>query len=220
MFDVDGTLTATDRVDTECYVRAMSEHLGAAVDGDWSRHRHVTDSGIAAELFERHRRAAGEVSVVRRRFVELLERALRSRPESCRQVEGATDFLARVRRSGGWLAGLATGGWGASARSKLRRAGVDVRGLPFASADDAESRVDIMATCLKGAAAGRPGDVAEVVYVGDGPWDARAARELRWRFIGIGETIRSVRERAGDTYPVFLDSRDAEPVMAAAAGAG
>jgi phosphoglycolate phosphatase-like HAD superfamily hydrolase len=217
MFDIDGTLTATERVDTECYLQAMSEHLGVAIDSDWSRYRHVTDSGIAAELFELHGRAAEEVSVVRRRFVELVQQALRSRPESCQQVTGASDFLLRVRRSEGWLAGLATGGWGASAKAKLRRAGVDFAGLPFASADDAVSRIEIMKTCLRRATAARAaGDVIEVVYVGDGAWDVRASRDLGWRFIGIGETIRSIRDRARDTYPVFTDFRDADAVLSAA----
>jgi hypothetical protein len=102
----------------------------------------------------------------------------------------------------------------------LRQAGIDVQGLPFASADDAESRIDIMKTCLERAAAGRAaGEVTEVVYVGDGAWDARASRELGWRFIGIGKTIRAIRDRAGETYPVFTDFRDAEAVLVAA-GAG
>ena len=162
MFDIDGTLTATDRVDTECYVQAMSEHLGAPIDSDWSRYRHVTDSGIAAELFEMHHRAPEELSIVRRRFVELFEQALQTMPESGKQVAGAAEFLSRVRQSPGWLVGLATGGWGGSAKAKLRQAGIDVQGLPFASADDAEARIDIMKSCLN-RAAGRSGDVTEVV---------------------------------------------------------
>jgi beta-phosphoglucomutase-like phosphatase (HAD superfamily) len=69
MFDIDGTLTATNDVDTECYARAMSEHLGVSVDSEWSRYRHVTDSGIAGELLERHGRPQIELDVVRARFV-------------------------------------------------------------------------------------------------------------------------------------------------------
>jgi beta-phosphoglucomutase-like phosphatase (HAD superfamily) len=129
MFDIDGTLTASDRVDTECYVQAMSEHLGVAIDSDWSRYRHITDSGIAAELFEMHDRPTQGIAIVQRRFVELIERALQTNPGSCAQVAGAADFLTRVRRSPGWLVGLATGGWEGSAKAKLRQAGIEIEGL-------------------------------------------------------------------------------------------
>jgi hypothetical protein len=76
-----------------------------------------------------------------------------------------------------------------------------------------------MKICLTRAVAmGREGNVTDVVYVGDGGWDAQASQELGWRFIGIGETIRLIRESAQDTYPVFTDFRCAEAVLAAAAG--
>ena len=217
MFDIDGTLTTTNRVDTACYVRAMSEHLGIAIDSDWSRYRHVTDSGIAAELFKTHHRPSAELPVVRRRFIELVEHALRTNPGCCEQVPGAAKFLRGVRCTPGWIVGLATGGWSGSARAKLRQAGIDFDGLPFASADDAEARVEIMKTCRD--RAGEAGTVTGVVYVGDGAWDARASRDLGWGFIGIGQPIRAIREQDAATYPVFSDFIDADAVLHAA-GAG
>lgn len=216
MFDIDGTLTATNGVDTECYVQAMSEYLGVAIDSDWSGYQHVTDSGIAGELFKLHGRPMEQVRLVQRRFFELIEQALRSRPESCVPITGAAEFLKHVQRSADWLVGLATGGWGESARAKLRQAGIDFQGISFASADDAEARIDIMKSCLERAEAECERDVTGVIYVGDGAWDARAARELGWPFIGIGRTILSIRDRAGDTYPVFNDFSDVQSVLAAA----
>jgi hypothetical protein len=48
IFDIDGTLTATNAVDDECYARAVAEMLGVAPEAiDWSGTPHVTDSGIA-----------------------------------------------------------------------------------------------------------------------------------------------------------------------------
>jgi len=216
MFDIDGTLTATNGVDTECYVQAMSEYLGVAIDSDWSRYQHVTDSGIAGELFKLHGRPMEEVHLVHRRFFELIEQALRSMPQSCEPIAGAAEFLKHVQRSKAWVAGLATGGWGESARAKLRRAGIDFQGIPFASADDAEARIDIMKSCLERAEAGCGSDLTGVVYVGDGAWDAKAAKELGWPFIGIGQSIRSIRDRARDTYPVFKDFSDVKSILVAA----
>jgi len=216
MFDIDGTLTATNGVDTECYVQAMSEYLGVAIDNDWARYQHVTDSGIASELLKLHGRPMEEVSLLQRRFFELIEQALRSRPQSCEPIAGAAEFLNHVQRSADWVAGLATGGWGESARAKLRRAGIDFLAIPFASADDAEARIDIMKNCLERAEAGCGSELTGVVYVGDGAWDAKAARELGWPFIGIGQSIRSIRDRARDTYPVFKDFSDVKSILVAA----
>ena len=57
MFDVDGTLTQSTAADRSCYAQALSQHLDLQVDTDWSTYRHITDSGIAQELFERCGRA-------------------------------------------------------------------------------------------------------------------------------------------------------------------
>ena len=166
MFDIDGTLTTTNGVDTECYVQAMSEYLGVAIDSDWSRYQHVTDSGIASELLKLHGRPMEEVSLLQRRFFELIEQALRSRPQSCEPIAGAAEFVEHVQRSADWVAGLATGGWGESARAKLRRAGIDFQGIPFASADDAEARIDIMKSCFERAEAECRGELTGIIYVG------------------------------------------------------
>ena len=69
MFDVDGTLTLSTEMDDRCYVQAMFEHLGVHIDNDWSHYRQVTDSGIAAELFDRHQRPREEMAAVRNRFI-------------------------------------------------------------------------------------------------------------------------------------------------------
>lgn len=218
MFDIDGTLTASSRIDSDCYVQAMSEHLDVAIDDEWSRYRHVTDSGIAAELFARHGRPLGELPTVRQRFIDLLKQSLLTVPGCCEAVPGAAAFLARVRRTPGWTIGLATGGWSESAQAKLRHAGLDVEGFAFASADDAEARIDIMKVCL-GRAKGNTKIITEVVYVGDGAWDADASAKLGWRFVGIGERIRAVRLREVATYAVFPDFTDPDAILCAA-GAG
>jgi len=51
VFDIDGTLTDTNKVDGVCYWQAVREVLGLAQEQpDWSGFRHVTDVGIAAEI--------------------------------------------------------------------------------------------------------------------------------------------------------------------------
>lgn len=204
LFDIDGTLTLTNDVDARCYGQAMSEHLGFAIDNDWSHYRHVTDSGIAAELLDRHQLPASQLPAVRDRFVALLAQALAADPNCCRQVSGADNFLRRLREMPGTVVGMATGGWAPSALAKLRHAGIDPSGLAFASADDAEARTEIMAVChqraLRLAGVER---FAAVTYIGDGLWDAEAARALGWRFIGIGFGEQAEQLRAAGACQVF-----------------
>src|SRR5438874_1775066 len=147
VFDIDGTLTLTNHIDGYCYVRAMSEYLGFAIDDDWSRYRHVTDSGIAAELFSRYQRPLEELAAVRKRFTSLLVQSLIADPDACRPVCGAGSFLHCLRETPGIVIGLATGGWADSTLAKLRHAGINVAGLAFASADDAEARTETMTLC-------------------------------------------------------------------------
>lgn len=219
MFDIDGTLASTDEVDSRCYVQALFEHLGTTIRDDWSTYRHVTDSGIAAEVLARHGRPPNEAAAVRERFVRLISDALRESPTACAEVPGAAAMLRRLRRTPGVVLGLATGGWAASARAKLAHASIDVAGLPLAWSDDAEARADLMTACRdRVAAAGGP-PVTDVVYVGDGAWDAEAARALGWRFVGIGTGDRADGLRRLGAAAVFPDYRDADAVLAAL-GAG
>ena len=52
MFDIDGTLTETTKVDEECFVRSFKDVFGFAdLDTDWSHYPHTTDSGIFHDVF-------------------------------------------------------------------------------------------------------------------------------------------------------------------------
>src|SRR6266487_4126889 len=52
MFDIDGTLTETMKVDEECFVRSFEDVFGFAdIDPDWSHYPRTTDSGIFHDVF-------------------------------------------------------------------------------------------------------------------------------------------------------------------------
>jgi len=55
MFDIDGTLTDTVKVDKECFVRSLAEACGFLdIETDWSRYEHATDASIFHEIHEAH----------------------------------------------------------------------------------------------------------------------------------------------------------------------
>ena len=201
VFDVDGTLTRTDAIDDVCYVAAVAEVLSIQdVDTDWMNYSHVTDSGILRQVVQS---SLGrdvlpeEMDRVCQRFHRLLEDSFRQ--HSCLPVEGGPEMLRDLAGQSGMAVALATGGWESTARLKLEQAGYDIRDIPLASSSDADTREEIMRIAERRARDryGAPG-FDTITYVGDGVWDARAAANLGWRFLGIGTGEQAARlEREG-----------------------
>jgi phosphoglycolate phosphatase-like HAD superfamily hydrolase len=213
MFDIDGTLTLTNEVDNRCYLRALGDALGVTeIDTDWTKYPEVTDSGIASALLEARQGAppsSEQLDAVRERFVALLRKAFAQDPAACRAVHGAAGILDALAERAGFTVGLATGGWRESARLKLQHAGLGAREFPLASASDACAREAIMVLAAERVAAQwRVASFRSIVYVGDAVWDVRAARNLGYRFIGIGSGAQAARLRREGARCVIGDYSD------------
>jgi phosphoglycolate phosphatase-like HAD superfamily hydrolase len=214
LFDIDGTLTQSQSLDAEIYLRSLSDVFGFAdVGSDWSTYRHTTDSGILHEIFEtRLGRAptALEISVFRTHFVAAIAVAAAQTP--FREIPGAAQALRNVAGLPFYPIGLATGGWSDSARCKMRSAGMSYDAFPSASAEDAISRVSIMQIAIDRVADHIGGDRPDTVtYVGDGVWDARARWQLNIPFVGIAtgkhaDTLRT--EGTADVFPDYSDLQE------------
>ena len=158
---------------------------------EWHQLTHVTDSGILAELLT-GKRGTGpspeETARLQDNFLDLLQSAFAEDPAAFAPIPGAIELLQVIEAQPDWVAAAATGGFGRSARFKLRAAGFGIDRLPLASADDHFDRTEIVKTALAraGQAYGRAG-FDRVVSVGDGPWDIAAARKLSLAFVGIGD---------------------------------
>ena len=125
MFDIDGTLTETMKVDEECFVRSFKDVFGFAdIDTDWSHYPRTTDSGIFHDVFAARigrSPTAQEVSQFRQHFIQLLGAASSDSPFA--PVAGADRLLSRLAQGGSHRVSLATGGWRDSARLKMASAG-------------------------------------------------------------------------------------------------
>lgn len=215
IFDIDGTLTRTNEIDEHCYACAVREVLG--IDGistDWGAYRQSTDPGILCEIIETNCRRVPtlrDIRMVRSRFVQLIDEMSHSQREGWEAVEGAASILGELRERG-WMVAIATGGWGASARRKLKRAGIEFDSGLIACADDAMERLDIIRRAARRATT--VGDAAPVsssiptVYVGDGRWDLYAAREGGYGFVGIGHGERAMRLTEAGSPVVLSDFSD------------
>ena len=217
VFDIDGTLTRTYDLDGALYARAFAETFGQPLPSlEWTTYRHVTDRGIAEEALARLglRASSGDVERFSRRFIESLDRALR--PDAERQVAGAAAILDRLRLEGHTVA-FATGAWAASARLKLSRSFIEIDRAVLATCDDEPDRLAILASAIERSSKARRPD--RVVYVGDGPWDAAAARALGIPFIGIDHDVTG-RLGSGAEPTVLRDFSDADAFLRAALRAG
>jgi phosphoglycolate phosphatase-like HAD superfamily hydrolase len=214
MFDIDGTITQSAETDETCFVQALRDVFGFdRVNTDWASYPHCSDSGILEELFQRRLGRSPkvrEISNFQSHFLSLLAAAAATRPFS--PVAGARDFVCSLISSSELAVSLASGAWECSARFKLTSAGLDFHQIPAAFSDSAHAREDIMRVSFASAAQFHSRDSFDsVTYIGDGVWDARAARNLGYHFIGISrEPARVARLYAEGASHVFRDYLDAD----------
>ena len=220
IFDVDGTLTATNSVDDECFVEALADvYAVRGINTNWAEYPHTTDSGITLHIFqERFGRAPveDELKRLKEHFVDLLNERYHSHPALFAEVPGAALALGSLKREPEWAIGVATGCWRASALLKLKVAGIELKGIPAAFAEDALSREGILQSAVSQALDhyGQRG-FEKIVSIGDGLWDVRAAAHLGLAFMGVGDEEGEARlRRAGATH-VIEDFADFDNLLRA-----
>lgn len=225
LFDLDGTLTDTTGVDDACFAQAISEVAGVAgFSTDWSGYAEATDEGLTHEICRRAPSEGGlgrsptdaEVCGIRARFVELLARSAAEEPGRFRPVAGADRLVGRLDAE--VAVGIATGAWRESAMIKLRAAGMaGLAEIPGAFADRGLAERARIVSVAAARAAARAGVSAfdGAVYVGDGPWDVRAARDLGMGFVGVGTGRTRERLLAAGATVVLPDFADLDEAVAA-----
>ena len=213
VFDIDGTLTETNDVDSVCFVQAMADaHSIVGMSTNWGAYAHTTDSYITRELLrERFGRPPEdeELSRFQERFVSLLEEERAKDAALFAEIGGAAAALARLRREPGWAVALASGCWRGSGEMKLRAAGLESGDIPAAYAEDGVSREEILLAAVARAREFYGLESFEgVVSLGDGLWDVRTARNLGFPFVGVGRGEGAERLRAAGASQVVEDFTD------------
>ena len=222
MFDIDGTLTESNDLDDEAYLRALSEVFGfSEVSNDWTSYSHVTDACILKEVCQRQLGRVpfpGEVKTFQNQFLELLAKGATA-SGGVKAVSGASEVLYRLLASPDYAVSYAGGAWAASAFFKLQSANLPVQNIPYAFSDDDQSREGITAVALERAKTHYGQSFSDVVYVGDGVWDIRSARKSGYSFIGIAFGDRARILFAEGATHVFPNYNDTESFFAALATA-
>lgn len=208
--DIDGTLTDTNAVDADCFLASLKAVAGINLGTrDWNEFPEVTDAAIVHELLkdlpadeEAERETAIRIDFVTRLILEV-----ETNPHRFQALPGAVDFVEAARASPGFELAVATGGWTESAEIKLQTAGIDTGGLALATSSDRPRRTEI----IQLAAERSQRSDQPAVYVGDGLWDLKAARELGLFFVGIGPETERLLAAGADA--VFADYRDPLTVL-------
>lgn len=212
IFDLDGTLCDTAGVDDQCYRDAAAAALGVPpVQIDWTGAPHATDSCIVRWLWQRFRArdpTSEELNQFRLNFVRRLAAERAANLHRFRPVRAALRFLDGLRSAGAIL-GIGTGGWRMSAELKLATAGFPTE-LLQATADDAEARSDIFSLAWTRATASCGRRVVPVLF-GDAVWDVVTARQLGWRFVGVGSGLNEVRLHKAGASTVVPHYEDLDP---------
>ena len=204
IFDLDGTLIDSYDLDEQLYRQAvLLEVPGVKFRESWLDYHHSTDSGILTEILKEFDLPVDHYyDSVRQRFGKLVKAHLQS-SNNCKPVPGAPALLHKLQKISHIEIGIATGGWGHTAKMKMEAAGLSLLKVPMSSGDDSHSRTEIMRIC-----AGKMGSsISNFIYVGDGEWDLNAAEALGWKFIGVGGRI------IGKCDIWVPDLSDAEPFL-------
>lgn len=189
IFDIDGTLTNTKKVDDRCYMQAFEQTFGVDISHQsWHQMENVTDWGITEELIVR---LFGRTPVTKdylslsENFLNNLTEALANDPSQFREVKGAKKFFDYLKAQTDYYVGVATGGWKATALLKLNAIDLTIQNLPFAHSNLYKTRQEILQNAIEQGKQLYQQEFDQVVYFGDGVWDYKVCLELGLPFIGI-----------------------------------
>lgn len=208
VFDIDGTLLDTVEDHVGAYLEALDLFDLSNIDSRWDLYPEHTDSAILHELFQRHRgrrATSDELGAFGRRLAQAFDSRTRGVP--LQLIPGAEAVLVTIRNAPSVACALATGGLREVSIPKVSRLAPYIEPDAVMTASDEESRANILARAVALCVDQTGGTFDRVIYVGDGPWDAIAARGHGVSFIGVGPSIDRFRgECADDDFVGSLDS--------------
>jgi len=188
IFDIDGTLVHSNKVDSQCFSDSYEAVFDRAFPTiDWREYPHVTDDTIFATVFENHFSrfpTALEKKTFQEYFVANILAERERQPEAFNEVPGARTMVEALQKDDRYRVGIATGGWQAPAQVKLDFVGIDFSEMPAGYADGNPTRPDIIQMAINQSKSIN-GEPTKIVYVGDAIWDLTTCQAMKLPLIGI-----------------------------------
>ena len=188
IFDVDGTLVYSNRVDSQCFAETYEQIYQKPFPTiDWTHYPHVSDTTIFKTVIQNHFQreyTASELKFFHDTFVLRIERERTNHPEKFHKVPGARQAMINLLSDDQFVVGIATGGWRRPAQIKLDHVGIPHETIHFHGADNKFTREAIVQAVLDDAHAQHQ-DIERVVYIGDAIWDVHTTRNMNMPLVGI-----------------------------------
>lgn len=189
-FDIDGTLVDSQGFDGPLYAESIQKVLNVDIDLDWSKYKHVTDSGILDQIIEENNLHESSIDIhreVRHHFVKKTRDYISGLSGALKEIPGAKKLMDTLTLKKDVALAIATGGWEETAKMKLQAIGVNPGDLPLATASDSPNRIKIMQLAEQRALNGKA--AAKRTYFGDGEWDKMATQQLDYQFVAVGSKV-------------------------------
>lgn len=211
IFDVDGTLVYSNRIDSQCFAKTYEDIYKRPFPTiDWTHYPHVTDTVIFRTVIWQHFQrevTEGEMIVFQDQYVDLLEHSRQVKPDDFQEVPNARVAVGNLLNDDRFVVGIATGGWQKPAHVKLKHARIPFHDHLLSGADGKESREEIILHVVEEVQKHYP-EVHRTVYVGDAIWDVDTTRRMGINFIGIRRMGDAAVLKAAGTSVVLKDYLD------------
>ncbi len=189
IFDIDGTLTDTKKVDDICFIDAFDKTFDIDItDMNWDEFTTVTDWGVTRDVvFKEFKKelSANDHELMKFNFFEKLLQERISQPNLFKEVSGALQFYKLIKNHLNFEVGIATGCWEQSGVIKLNEIGIDPTNVAYSNSDFFINREEIVLHAIAQAEEKHKNKFSEIIYFGDGIWDYETCKSLGIRFIGI-----------------------------------
>jgi len=216
IFDIDGTLADTKKVDDDCFIRAFDATFQLDIrQQKWEDITHLTDWGITQEIIQQHFKrnpTAKEYASMEATHIANLATAKTTEPSLFKEIPGAKSFFNRLQTDANIALGIATGAWEKSALLKLDSVGINPKNFPFSNSNYFKTREQITNHAIEQATEKHATTFEEIIYFGDGVWDYKTCQNLGIRFIGI-DVLQDGKLKEIGAQTVFEDFRNMERIL-------
>jgi HAD superfamily hydrolase (TIGR01549 family) len=189
IFDIDGTLTNTTKVDDKCFIKAFKSIFVIDISNqNWSELTNVTDWGIAEEIILKSKKRIPtdiEYEKMISEFVSQLQYEFNTNEKQFQEIKGAFNFIKFLMKKSDIKIGIATGGWEKSANLKLKAIGIDSSKFIFSNSNDFKTRENIVINAISKLNLKWENKIERIIYFGDGTWDYVTCKKLGIEFVGI-----------------------------------
>jgi len=201
IFDIDGTLTNTTKVDDKCFIQAFKIVFGIDISNqDWSELKNVTDWGITEEIILKNwNRIPTEIEYEKMiaEFLTQLQSELNANQKQFQEIKGALNFIQYLKEKSNLAIGIATGGWEKSANLKLKSIGIDSAEFVISNSNHFKTREGILSKTIRNLKENWNNKIDRIIYFGDGTWDFLTCEKLNIEFIGIDNSKNNKLKEIG-----------------------